>query len=79
MNNQIEEIPFATIIKAIHGDEDALGSVVYHYRNYIRALSLRPATDEFGNEYVLVDESMRIRVETKLITSIISGFKVLPT
>ena len=29
-------------------------------------------------EYLYVDEDMRLRLETKLIHSIVTGFKVLP-
>ena len=30
-----------------------------------------------GNEYLCVDEDMRLRLETKLICSIVTGFRVL--
>ena len=33
---------------------------------------------EYGNEYLYVDEDMRLRLETKLIHSIVTSFKVLP-
>ena len=58
--------------------EDALAAVVAHYQNYIRALATRPLKDEYGNTYLYVDEDMRLRLETKLIHSIVTGFKVLP-
>ena len=32
----------------------------------------------YGNEYLYVDEDMRLRLETKLIHSIVTSFKVLP-
>ena len=32
----------------------------------------------YGNTYLYVDEDMRLRLETKLIHSIVTGFKVLP-
>ena len=61
-------------------DSDAgdLAAVVAHYQKYIRALATRPVKDEYGNEYLYVDEDMRLRLETKLIHSIVTGFKVLP-
>lgn len=34
--------------------------------------------DEYGNTYLYVDEDMCLRLETKLIHSIVTGFKVLP-
>lgn len=32
---------------------------------------------DYGNEYLYVDEDMRLRLETKLIHSIVTSFKVL--
>ena len=58
--------------------ENALAAVVAHYQKYIRALATRPVKDEYGNEYLYVDEDMRLRLETKLIHSIVTSFKVLP-
>ena len=37
-----------------------------------------PEEWDYGNEYLYVDEDMRLRLETKLIHSIVTGFKVLP-
>ena len=34
--------------------------------------------DEYGNEHLYVDEDMRLRLEAKLLYSIVTGFKVLP-
>ena len=65
------------ILAAVNGDEGALAAVVAHYQKYIRALATRPVKDEYGNEYLYVDEDMRLRLETKLIHSIVTGFKVL--
>ena len=48
------------------------------YQKYIRALATRPLKDEYGNTYLYVDEDMRLRLETKLIHSVVTGFKVLP-
>lgn len=43
-----------------------------------RALATRPLKDAYGNEYLCVDEDMRLRLETKLSRGIMTGFKVLP-
>ena len=48
---------------------------VMDYRQYRRA---RRLVHEYGNEYLYVDEDMRLRLETKLIHSIVTSFKVLP-
>ena len=78
MAGQVKSIPVPVILAAVNGDEKALATVVTHYQNYIRALATRPLKDEYGNEYLCVDEDMRLRLETKLIHSIVTGFKVLP-
>ena len=66
------------ILAAANGDDEAIAFVVRHYQGYIRALATRPLKDAYGNEYLCVDEDMRLRLETKLIHSILTGFKVLP-
>ena len=38
----------------------------------------QPLKDEYGNTYLYADEDMRLRLETKLIHSIVTGFEVLP-
>ena len=78
MAGQVKSIPVPVILAAENGDEDALAAVVAHYRKYIRALATRPLKDEYGNTYLYVDEDMRLRLETKLIHSLVTGFKVLP-
>lgn len=77
MAGQVKPIPVPVILAAVSGDTDALVTVVAHYQNYIRALATRPLKDEQGNEYLCVDEDMRLRLETKLICSIVTGFHVL--
>lgn len=75
---QLPEGKRDVILAAVNGDEDALAAVVAHYQKYIRALATRPLKDEYGNTYLYVDEDMRLRLETKLIHSIVTGFKVQP-
>ena len=59
------------------GDADALSMIILHYRAYILSLSKVKVFDEFGNHYTYVDESIRSRLEAKLIQSIITGFDIL--
>lgn len=66
------------ILAAADGDESALNAVLGHYRGYIRFLAMRPMKDEYGNEFLCVDEDMRLRLEAKLLYSIVTSFKVLP-
>ena len=77
MAGRVKPIPVPVILAAISGDERALAAVVAHYQDYIRALATRPLKDAYGNEYLCVDEDMRLRLEVRLIHSIITGFKVL--
>ena len=74
----MKPIPVPVILAVVNGDEDALAAVVAHYQKYIWALATRPLKDEYWNTYLYVDEDMRLRLETKLIHSIVTGFKVLP-
>ena len=77
MAGRVKPIPVPVILAAIGGDERALAAVVAHYQDYIRALATRPLKDAYGNEYLCVDEDMRLRLEVKMIHSIMTGFKVL--
>lgn len=74
MAGRVKPIPVPVILAAVNGNEVALAAVVAHYR----ALATRPLKDDYGNTYLCVDEDMRLRLEAKLIHSIVTGFKVLP-
>ena len=78
MKKTLSDIPFSIIEKAINEDIEAIDYILAHYRNYIIRLSTRVARDENNNEYMYVDDDMRLRLETKLIHSIVTSFKVLP-
>ena len=69
-------LPFPIIAAAINGNVDAINAVVKHYAGYITALSTRQLYDENGMPVLFVDEEMRRRLETKLITRILS-FKLI--
>ena len=79
MVRRVKPLPVTTIQKAMRGDEDALAVVLACYQGYIRSLATRTVVDEYGNEYLCVDEYMRHRLEAKLINSIMFGFKILPS
>ncbi len=76
MAGRAANIPVPVILAAIAGDEAALAAVVGHYQGYIRVLATRPFNDAYGNSTLRVDEDMRLRLELKLIRSILTGFKV---
>ncbi|HEN2248393.1 TPA: helix-turn-helix domain-containing protein [Streptococcus agalactiae] len=68
MKTQYPMIPFPLIVKATDGDTEAINQILHHYRGYITKRSLRLMKDEYG----IVDEVLRGRMETRLITKILS-------
>jgi len=69
-NNRLLSYP--VIALAASGDVDAINAVLKHYERYIAALSTRQLYDEGGNSHLCVDEALRRRLETKLITKILT-------
>jgi len=65
-------VPYSVIVAATDGDTEAINQIVNHYRGYIAKRSLRPMKDEYGNQHMVVDETLRSRMETRLITKILS-------
>ncbi|WP_253294823.1 helix-turn-helix domain-containing protein [Anaerocolumna aminovalerica] len=65
-------VPYSVIVAATDGDTEAINQIVKHYRGYIAKRSLRPMKDEYGNQHMVVDETLRSRMETRLITKILS-------
>ena len=75
MNNNLNNarlLPFTVIQKAAGGDVEAINTVLKHYAGYIAKLSLPELYDEYGNPHLCVDEELRRRLETKLITKILT-------
>lgn len=64
-------LPFHTIKAATKGDVEAINAVLRHYEGYIASLSVRKLYDEYGQPHYCVDETLRRRLETKLITKIL--------
>lgn len=65
-------VPYEVIVLASQGDVDAITAVLGHYESYIAALSTRTLYDENRLPHLCVDYEMRRRLETKLITRILS-------
>jgi hypothetical protein len=75
MNNKTSGnrlVSYPVIVLAASGDVDAINDVLKHYGGYIAALSTRQLFDESGNLHLCVDEALRRRLETKLITKILT-------
>ena len=68
---------YITIELAVRGDVDAINAILHYYERYITALSTRTLYDEGGMPNLCIDEEKKRRLETKLITKILS-FKFLP-
>lgn len=60
-------LPFHIIKAASEGDVEAIQMVLKHYEGYIAKLSTRRMYDEFGQAHYCVDETLRKRLEAKLI------------
>jgi len=77
--NRVERplVPMPIILEAIDGDAEALAIVISHYRGFIKYLSLRNIWDEYGNGHFCMDNNIELRLEAKLIASIVTGFKIL--
>lgn len=65
-------LPYAVIQKAAGGNVKAINAVLKHYEGYIAKLSMRELFDEYGNARLCIDEELRRRLETKLITKILT-------
>jgi len=66
---------FESIALASNKDADALGDILKHYDDYISKASLRPFYDEYGREYVAVDQELKGLIRTALVERIVK-FKV---
>lgn len=66
---------FEIIEAAIKGDVDSINQIISYFQPFIESESRRRFTDEFGNTQYVVDEYMKRRMETKLITKILD-FKI---
>ena len=69
-------ISLCVIERALEGDIQAINKVLKHHEGYIAKLSIRKMYDEYGSVHYSVDETLRRRLETKLIKTIL-GFKMV--
>jgi len=65
-------LPLSVIVLAMGGDIDAINAVLRHYEGYIAVLATRRLYDERGRLHLCIDEGLRRRLETKLITGILA-------
>ncbi|MHA3224820.1 helix-turn-helix domain-containing protein [Globicatella sulfidifaciens] len=72
MRKAYQMIPFSLIVKATDGDTEAIHYILKHYKGYIAKRSLRLMKDEYGHQSMVIDEILRGRMETRLITKILA-------
>ncbi|MFG6382792.1 MAG: helix-turn-helix domain-containing protein [Lachnospiraceae bacterium] len=65
-------LPFCVIQAATKGDILAIHKVLNHYEGYIKSLSMRKMKDKFGNVHYCVDETLKQRLQTKLLMTILN-------
>lgn len=73
--NRWKALSVEVIKAASEGDVVAINKSLKHYEGYIVTLSTRRFYDESGCVQYCVDETLRRRLETKLITKVLE-FKV---
>lgn len=73
--NNRKLLALSVIQAASNGDVEAMNVVVKHYEGYIRKLSVRRLYDEEGQVHYCVDETLKERLEMKLIEKVLS-FKI---
>lgn len=67
---QIHELNYDLICKAVNGDPKALDAILRYYDTYINSLVAYEAIDENGQIYTALDEDMKVRLQCKLIEAI---------
>jgi len=65
------KLPYGVIEAAVSGNIEAINVVLKHYERYIVVLSTRKLYDENGSTHLCVDNELKRRLETKLITKIL--------
>lgn len=68
------KIPYPCIVAAKQGNPEAMERIIKHYRPYIITQSKRSFFDEYGNHYEFIDDSIRQRIEARLMHKIIFHF-----
>lgn len=74
-NIQYGLLPYEIIKNATQGDVDAIDEILKHYEGYIDILSKRRMYDEYGQVHYCVDETLKRRLQTKLLIKTLN-FKI---
>lgn len=71
MANEQRYVTYPVLLAAVNGDVVAIESIIEHYRGLICTLAKRTAYRADGSIYQTVDDDIRHRMETDLITAIL--------
>lgn len=63
---------FQLIAKDIDGDPEVINHILKYYKAYITKRSLILMKEEYKRQNIVVDEVLRGRMETRLITKILA-------
>ncbi|SDL28206.1 helix-turn-helix domain-containing protein [Lacicoccus qingdaonensis] len=72
MKTTYPTVPLSHISQATQGDTEAIHEILNHYHYYMLHRSRRLMTDEYGNRYMVVDEMLLGRLQTRLMNEILS-------
>ena len=67
-------IPYHIILAAKTGDKVAMDAILQHYDPYFTQLATRPAIDQYGNCYDVVDKYMKDRIAAACLHEFIYTF-----
>lgn len=66
-----DNLDFSIIEQACNGDENAMQKVLKYYDSYISKLCIQPSYDLNGQAHMVVDQEMKGRLQTSLLTGIL--------
>ena len=69
-----KQIPYHIILAAKAGDKVAMDAILQHYNPYFTQLATRPAIDQYGNCYDVVDKYMKDRIAAACLHEFIYTF-----
>ena len=69
-----KQIPYHIILAAKAGDKLSMDAILQHYDPYFTQLATRPAIDQYGNCYDVVDKYMKDRIAAACLHEFIYTF-----
>ena len=68
--DEIHELNYTLIKRAVHGDQKALEEILRIYDRYINSLVTYETVDSSGRVIRQIDEDMKVQVQMKLVDAI---------